>query len=570
MDDLANALESLAKSLQSLEQRVGALEQRVNGHSFRADSSSVPAPAASVPNVSSPSEGAGWLSLLGKAMLAIAGAYVLRAATASDAIPRIPLVTVAIAYAFAWLIPAARAKTQHRFPSVVWAGTSAAILLPMVWELTLRFRILPDALAASVLGLYVVVAAWLGWNRHFEEIGWINAGSTSIALLALAIAVHDFVPFIVTLLVIAGVGELAVFWQRGLRVRLLVATVADVTLFALIWIYSGPVASRTVYPGVSPLFLLIAAPLFLFLYAGSISAQIALRGRGISVFETAQTLIVLVLTCWSFLVFWSGGAKTVLGGLCLASAAAGYAVCFMWFGRHEARRNYHVYATGSLGLLLAGCILSLPGIWLVISLGIFAVAVGFAALRARYFALEFHALAALIVIVAASGSLLWSGKALAGEFPDAPGGMVILAAASAILCSIALLQIRVQTWWQSLAVLTGVAASAFTSAALLVWGAVWIGTHLHGAPFTPHPQHVAVVRTIVACVVALALAWSGMNWKRKELRGLAWGALVLTAFKLLVEDMRHGHLAFAALSIFFYAATLLLVSRLIRPRTEGE
>lgn len=570
MDDLASALESLAKSLQALEQRVGALEQRVNGQSSPANSPSIPTPAASVPDVSSSSRESGWLSLLGKAMLAIAGAYVLRAATASDTIPRIPLVTVAIAYAFAWLIPAARAKTQHRLPSLVWAGTSAAILLPMVWELALRFRILPDALAASVLSLYVVVAAGLGWNRHFEEIGWITAGSTSIASLALAIAVHDFVPFIVTLLVIAWVGELAVFRQRELQVRLLVAAVADVALFALIWVYSGPVSSRTLYPGVSPLFLLMAAPLFLFLYAGSISTRIALRGRGISVFETGQTLIVFVLACWSFLDFWSGRAETVLGVLCLASAAAGYAACFIWFGRHEARRNYYVYATGSLGLLLAGCILSLPGIWLVISLGIFAVAVGFASLRARYFALELHALAGLIVIVAMSGSFLWSGKALAGAFPGAPGGMVVLAVASAILCSIALLQIPVQTWWHSLVVLIGVAASAFTSAALLVWWAVWMGTHLHVVPFTPHPQYVSVVRTIVACVVALALAWSGMKWKRKELRWLAWGALVLTAFKLMVEDMRHGHLAFAALSIFFYAATLLLVSRLIRPRTERE
>ena len=568
MNDPEDAEESLARRLEALEQRVAALEQRTNARASLAGSpwsSAAPANGAA-----SASHGSSVLALLGKAMLAIAGAYLLRAATADKFIPQIPLMTLAIAYAFAWLIPAARTKAQDSLPSLIWAGTSTLIFLPMIWEMTLRFRILPVVLAASILGLYVVVAAALGWKRHFEEIGWIAVPLTGMAALALAVAAHNLIPFIATLLVIAGVAEMAVACQRTLKVRPLVAAVADVAVFALIWIYSGPAAARTVYAAAAPLLLLLAAPLLLFLYAGSVSTQTILLRRGISIFEIVQTLIAFLLTCWSFLAFWSGRAEIILGALCILSAVAGYALSFAWFRRVQARRNYHVYASGSLALLLVGCFLSMHGIWLAITLLAFAVAVSFAALRIHYFTLEVHALAALIVVAVASHSLRWSVKALAGSFPGAPGGIITMVAVSAVLCAIPFLRSSSGSDWHHLLALAGTAVSVFVSAALLVWGAVWCVTHLHAAPSAPHPQYVAVIRTAIACLFALALAGSGSKWKQQELAWLAWGVLALTPFTLLVEDMRTGHLAFTAVSIFLYAMTLLFVARLIRPRAATQ
>ena len=570
MNDLASAVESLARSLEAIERRVAALEQRTASQPSLAESPPIAAPLPRTQSFPSRTQESGLLSLFGKAMLTVAGAYLLRAATAYHTIPRIPLVTVAIAYAFALLIPAVRTRVQNRLSGMIWAGTSALVFLPMIWELTLRFRILPDVLTASILGLYVVAAAALAWNRHFEEISWATAGSTSVAALALAIATHDLVPFIAILLVITAVGEVAAARQRKLQLRPLVALVADTALFALIWIYSGPAASRSVYPPVPSLLLLVAAPLLLFLYAASASAQTILLRRRISAFETAQTLIAFVLTYWSFLVFSSSGAVACLGMFCLTSAAAGYAVSFAWFGQVSKRRNYFVYATGSLALFLTGCFLSMAGIWLAIGLGLFAVVASFVALQVPHLTLEFHGLATLIVLAAASGSLRWSASALAGPLPAAPGAIIALVALSAALCSIALLQLSAQTSWHHLLVLIGVAGAVFAWASLLVWGAVWAGTQVHAAAFTPLPQNVAVIRTVVACLFALGLAWSGSTWQQKELAWLAWAALALTAFKLLAEDMRHGHLAFTAASIFLYAVTLLFVARLIRPRYKEQ
>ncbi|HLJ77076.1 MAG TPA: hypothetical protein VKT75_06670, partial [Acidobacteriaceae bacterium] len=57
--------------------------------------------------------------------------------------------------------------------------------------------------------------------------------------------------------------------------------------------------------------------------------------------------------------------------------------------------------------------------------------------------------------------------------------------------------------------------------------------------------------------------------QRSELAMLAWVALVFVAFKLLFEDLRHGHLGFTAASIFLFAITLLLVPRLVRRKQKN-
>ena len=179
-------------------------------------------------------------------------------------------------------------------------------------------------------------------------------------------------------------------------------------------------------------------------------------------------------------------------------------------------------------------------------------------------------LTALVVMAAASGSLLWSSKALYGPLPGAPGGAISFVAASAVICAIAALRCSAKLRWNRVLVFTSAVVGVFTLAGVLVWGTVWIGTHLHTTPFIPGPQHVAVIRTLVVCAFALGLAWSGSKWQRKELAWLAWTVLALGAVKLLFEDLRHGYLAFTATSIFLYAVTLLLVPRLMRAHRKIE
>ncbi len=82
---------------------------------------------------------------------------------------------------------------------------------------------------------------------------------------------------------------------------------------------------------------------------------------------------------------------------------------------------------------------------------------------------------------------------------------------------------------------------------------------------TPGASHVAVIRTLITCGFALALAFSGSRWQRIELVWTAYGILAFVSAKLLFEDLPHGHSGSIAISIFLYAVALIIVPRVARP-----
>ncbi len=559
MNDLSETIERLMDGMEALERRVSALE--LSRHAPPQPTAATPQIAATKAAASALHAEAGVFSILGKAMLAVAGAYLLRAVAESSALPRVPVVVLAILYAFFWLIPATRARTW--LPSVAWAGTSAIILLPMLWELTLRFAFLPARATAGVLAAFVIAASALAWKRHFAEIAWVAEGAASLAAVALALAVHDLTAFLAALLVMAAVGEIAAARHRTLRVRPLVAAAADFLIFALIWIYSSPAASRAEYPAIGAGPLVALAPLLLLIYAGSASTQTLLLGRRISFFETAQTLAAFLLSVWGLLAFWSGPGARVLGLLCIVAAAAGYAVAFAGFAHSSTQRNFHVYATGSAALLLAGCWLYLPPLWLPLALTLLAIAATVAGVAAGRRTLEFHAFTFLLAAAFFSGLLLWALHALAGRFPASPAWIVYLVAAAAMFGYAAISRVAGDGWPLRLLRLLHAGLALSAAAALLVWGLVTVTV---GA--VPAPEHLAVLRTLAGCALTVLLAWTGSRQQRRELLWLAWTSLACMAGKLLFEDLRHGHLGFTAASIFIYAVTLLVVPRLVglKPR----
>jgi hypothetical protein len=107
-----------------------------------------------------------------------------------------------------------------------------------------------------------------------------------------------------------------------------------------------------------------------------------------------------------------------------------------------------------------------------------------------------------------------------------------------------------------------------TVAALAVTGMAWLASG--GGPITTSPPRLAVIRTLVICLAALALALSGSRWKRVELVWLAYAAIAFCTLKLLFEDLRQGTLGSMAVSLFLYGMVWVMVPRLIRAGTEQE
>jgi len=104
MDDLPDALERLTTRLEVLELRVYTLEHSSDApgeaavpRSEQARGSQASAPLSIAP------EG-GMFPVLGRAMLGMAGAYVLRAVAESSSLPRLAVAALAFAYAIMWLV----------------------------------------------------------------------------------------------------------------------------------------------------------------------------------------------------------------------------------------------------------------------------------------------------------------------------------------------------------------------------------------------------------------------------------------------------------------------------------
>lgn len=568
MDELLpDALARLSAAVETLERRVYALEHPSPNHRLNPAQVESASTITDIPRPLPSPQTDGVFSVVGKAMLGIAGAYLLRAMAESTTFPRAAVVAIAMTYAVTWLVAATRVKTKAKFASVAFAGTSVLILIPMLWELTLRFSVFSAAIDATVLAAFVVASFFLAWQRHFAEVIWVTTAACSIAALIMAVTTRNLVPFVLALLVMAVANEYAAAQGRHSAIRLWVAIAADIAICSLIFIASRPADSRMDYKQVSAWLHLALGSILLFVYGTSVTAQTMLRRRGISFFEASQTLAAFLLAAWSMLAFPSGAGAVPLGLLCLLASAVGYVLVYVRFGTTTEQRNLHVYAAGSAALFLVGVYLSLPIIWLVVVLAAATIVTTIVGVRTEHLTLEFHGLIFLWAAALSSGLLLFIAHAFTGAVPTSPTGLISIVAAAAVVSYALERRFQLDQWQHYFldvlsAILTVVAAAAFVIYGLL---------RLTQAAIPPGASHLAVIRTLTSCALALLLAFAGSRWQRKELGWLAYGTLVFVASKLVFEDMRHGHLGFTAVSIFLYAITLISVPRLVRlgQRTKG-
>ena len=546
--------------LDALERRVLALEA-VESPSLTASSTGA-VQASNAPEEFSLAQAAGAFPVLGKAMLGVAGAYFLRAVAESGALPRPLIAALAIVYALLWLVAAARVPVEAWFAGVVYAGTSALILAPMLWELTLSFKVLSAPTAALILGVFLISATTAAWKQDRTPIYWV-ANTTAAALaLALSVATHQLIPFAATLLSMALISELSTPRNRQRSVRPLVAAAADLAVWALIFIYSSPANTRLDYPAIGNLVLLLPGCLLFLAYAIPIVLKTALHALPITVFETGQAMIAFLLAAASVLFFAPLHGKTALGVLCLLLSIAAYSAVFLLFARSAQVRNFHVFAFWAACVLIAGFLWSLPPLWNPLFLALAAIG---ATLSSSRLTLHLSGLAFLLAAAFTSGLLNFIFAALAGTLPVGLSWSLCLVAACSLLCYAASIRRPQESWMQQWINLITAALTVFSLAAILVSSLLrLVALHL---PFEAH--HTAFIRTLALCAAAFALAVSSDRWRRIELLRIAYATLGLIAAKLLLEDLPLGHMGFIAASIFLFALTLIAVPRLARAKSQN-
>jgi len=560
MNDLPDALERFAARLETLEQRVYKLEHPAQAAVTVLAIESHPRETLQAGDAAGFALSGGAFATVGKAMLGIAGAYLLRAIAESTSLPKLGIATIAIAYAMLWLVWAARTPAGAWFASTTYACTSALILAPMLWELTLSFKVLPAMVSAGVLCVFVYTGTALAWRRNQPSVNWVATVSALVVALALSVATHEMPAFLAALLLMAILQEYAALRNHGSSVRVLVACAIDLEIAALIYIYASPPSDRAEYPPLG-MAALLAPGLALFLICGvSVVIKTLLLKQQITAFDTVQTMIAFVLEASSLFLFMPGSGAMILGILCLVLSAAGYAAVFVFFAGLPERRNERVFSTWSAALFLAGSILCLAPVSMALWLGAAAIVAVGLGVHWNRLTLEFHGLAFLLGAAVASGLMDYDFRALAGALPGAPAWITWTITVCAVLFYAVEKPCAGEAWRQQALHLVSALLAIGGVAALLVEGLM----RVTALSVNPGAHHLAFLRTLTICLTILALVFSGSHWRRLELTRIGYIALAFVAVKLVFEDLRLGHLEFIAASIFLFAITLIAVPRIVR------
>jgi hypothetical protein len=548
-------LEQLVERIDELEKRVIRLETL----SVPASPSAVSAPIAAkrpIDESGAASQVGASLTVIGKALLGIAGAYLLRAIASPGAVPRSVVACFATLYAMAWLVAAVRKAAGSRIGGVAYAATSALILAPMLWEMCLRFQAMSSLNAAVVLAVYVALIAILAERARDTSGVAVAYAASALTALALSVATHSMAPFTVILLAIVLLGEWARIRDRAFPVAPLVLLAADIGVWAFLFIYRTPVETRPEYPVLHPL-VVVAAPLLLFaIHMVGLAIHTLARRRSIAVLDALQAMVAFSLVACAFIWLAPDHSRASLGILCLALAGACYWLFIGLFRHGASPRTVHILQIWGAALLFCSVFLLLSLTAAAVVCGVLAAAAMLAARRFRYSVLVFHGVLLVAVALFASGALQYTAHCLVGPIPGPPDWAIPAAAALTILTYVicaagsdaANLVARFIT-----ALLGTLSLSALLIRAIIA--AV-------GSISTVDSFHVAVLRTIVLCGLALLLAFAGSRLCGAEIAWMAYGLVAFVTAKLLFEDLRHGRLEFAAASICLVALTFILVPRI--------
>ncbi len=549
-----------------LNDRLAALEARVNALEHPEESSASVGAVAFVADdavaahtaTEETARAGGIFPLLGKALLGIAGAYLLRALAESGALPQMIVAIAAILFAAFWMVWARRAEKTDKLASAIYAGTSALIFAPMLWELTLSFHLLNTVAAASILGAYSAAAMALAWQRENSPAAWIGNFTGTALAVALAFATHDPAVFLVVLMLLAALTEFATLTVDTIGQRALNSAAIDFALWATLFIYAGNPAGRVDYAALSNHSLIFLSLIPLLIYVASVLAKTAILGKRIMLFECAQLGAVFILASTGLIEIGGASGQLLLGIVCISFAILSYALAFTRFYKMEARRNTHVFASWSVALILAGC-------WLLLSANITGVLLSLIALLAIVFgakrlSLGFHGVIYLAAAAFASGLAAFIVSVLVGSFPSTPAWPVWICVFVALASYVAALRIQGDGWPQRALQLSTALLAVSTVTAVLHFAIVELA--MNRATTAEH--HLDLVRTLTVCVLALALAFAGARWQRRELAWMDYGMLVLIGGKIVFSSPLHNHLSYFAATIFFYALTFILMPRMVR------
>ena len=568
MDDRIERLEvnvgRIDETLRALERRIAELEHALADARSRPALTPPPQPAKAesgeTPAGPSRPDLVTTLSLVGRTFVVLGGAFVLRALTDAGTLPASAGIGLGLLYALGWLLAADRAASRS-WPSAFFHGAAGVgIGVPLVWEAVTRFGLLAPTSGVAVLAVITALALTVAWRGQLQTLAWLTCAATlGGALLFLRTgAVAPVTVFAIAL----GLATLWLGYDRDwFGLRWPVALVADVLVLGM--------TTRALVGQERPGTAITVQVFLLVSYLSMIAARTLVRGRNVVPFEIAQAVGAFgVGLGGAVAVARATGSGTMpLGAATLALAAATYAVAFAFVDRQQGRGlNFYCYTTLALFLTLAGAGLLLGNTGAALLWAALAVAAGVAGRRFSRVALTVHGAIYALVAASASGLLAAVTAALGapagGAWPQLSVASWTVLAAIAACATIPLPAEQDGSPYVASTTRAVVDALLVVSIAGVIVGA--LAPVISGQGEGADAGRLATLRTGVASVAAIVVAWAGAQSRFREMRWLLYPILLLAGFKLLFEDFPKSRPAtlFAALAV--YGLALIVAPRLSR------
>jgi hypothetical protein len=568
--ELEGKVAELSESLRQVERRLAALERGSTPAGVRraraaaAGASDAASDAATAMLRQDAASVARTVSLAGRTLLVLAGAFFLRALTDGGQLPTWIGVGMAFVYAGVWVALADRAAAKGHLASAGFHGAAAvAIGFPLLFEVTSRFKLVPTWIAAILLSAFTGVALAVAARRRFQTLAWLVVLAAIPAAYALMLAQGRVAPPLV-FLVVLGVSTVWLAYVldwHGLRWPAAIA--ADLAVLFLAVEAVRPGAPDGPVTAVLVQFALIAA------YLGSTAVRTLGLRRSVVAFETVQAALVLVagLGGAAFVTARAGmgTGALALGVLSLVFGAAAYGVAFSFVERERTPANFYFYTSAGAAFVLAGATFLLsadPRALLWAGLG---VAAAFGARTAGRGTLGSHAALYSLAAALSSGLVTHAGETVFSS-PDVAWTSatltMLVAAAAAAASSWALGSVPARGPLDRVPRVAQLVVLAASIAGLLVG---WVAPLVAGTPGAGADAGVvATVRTVVLALGALGLAALGRTEVFAEARWLAWPVLGLAGLKMVLEDLPRSRPATLFLAFALYGGALILVPRLRR------
>ena len=574
--------DSLERKVSELEHAVRALQARIDrleGAGSVVENTPAPAAAeAAVPppvEEATPSPGVPAVSLiayLGRTLLVLAGAFLLRAITDAGVLDRLPGTIVGLAYSLVWIVLADRIAARGDRPSAVFHGiASCLIAFPLIGEAASKYGLLPPGVAAGAIvfvsGLLFLVAGRGGLPR----MAWATSLGVAATCFALAFVTGTWVPYGYPLLAMA-VFTLALGYARGWN-PLAWTTGFLLNLFVLVELVlallPGKPEGGLVDPGKLTPFLLI----LVVVYVAVFGRRTLFTGSRVKAFEIVQSLSVILMgILGAVLTSRTAGLPVVVPAfLSLALAVGAYTVAFRFVDRQADRRtNFLYYTTLALPLTLIAADALLDRAPLAYVCCVLAVAAAWLGAHFSRVTPAMHSAVYALVAVVGSGLFATATRSFVelpalGAWASAPALAALLTVA---VCSWIQAAVDPRTWGRL------ARAPKLMVLALLVWGIAGLLVALVFS-LTPwargevDPGALATLRTGVLAATALVLGGGARFRRLSEARWLVYPLLALGGLHLVVDDFPHGRPITLVLSLALLGSALILAPRLSRRSPAG-